>query len=332
MLSYARSEEPPRPSARPRSASRCRCASCPSRCRSRARSNSPARAATPRSWTRWTGTSMTAGSSRTRGRSTASVRSGDAVSTEAAIFTAIPAGRMPEHGLLKVTVFVTPRLSTGAPAGSGIRLPSRTSRRSRTGRRPDRGALGHRGRRAGGARRHPAHRGARPGAVTPDPQVWEELFGATRWARPGSRTSRRPSCIRNPSPRSPGPSRGCTRPSPSRAHRLPHDHPRTARGQARGAAFAVERARAVRRGRSPSRDPRTHRRCAADLRPASGRIARTLPADRGRPAGRAAGLRTRGGDDLLRPHRRPLGRAAATAVAPPPIAPEFHSFVARCAD
>lgn len=256
------------------------------------------------------------------------------MSTEAAIFTAIPAGRMPEHGLLKVTVFVTPRLSTGAPAGSGIRLPladfaafanwPKTLTEARWAIEVDG---------LGVLDGIPLTEVRDPGAVTPDPQVWEELFGATAVGEAGFQDFSQAVVHSYPVAEV---ARAVAGLYQTVAVTSPTAFPTITRGPLAGKLAELRSPLSVRERFGEGGHRRAIRELIAGVRRTSDprpgglpgrflRIEDVPPAERPAFALAAATTFYDRTDD-------PWDGAAATAAAPPPIAPEFHSFVARCAD
>ena len=256
------------------------------------------------------------------------------MTTESAIFTAIPAGRMPDHGLLKVTVFVTPRLTTGAPAGSGVLvdLPSfeafanwpKTIAEAKWGIEVDG---------LGVLDGIPLADLGEPDAITPNPEVWAQLFDRTSVGDAAFPHFERAVVHSYPVAEVADAITGLYQ---TIAVTSPTAFPAITTGPLQGKLEELRSPLTVREQFGEG----GHRRAIKEL---IGRVRRTSDPRPGGLPGRFLRI-----DDVPAAERPAFALAAAatfydrtddpwdegtaTAPAPEPVAPEFHSFVARCAD
>ncbi|SFR93409.1 hypothetical protein SAMN04487846_0796 [Microbacterium sp. cf046] len=255
------------------------------------------------------------------------------MTTESAIFTAIPAGRMPDQGLLKVTVFVTPRLSTDEPPGSGvlIELPAfaafanwpKTLADAKWGIEVD----------GVGTIDGIPFTDVDPDAVTPSPDVWSQLFDRTSVGEANFQHFEQ-AVVHSYSVDEVA--KAITGLYQTIAVTSPTSFPAITRGPLAGKLEELRSPLTVREQFGEGGHRRAIKqliervRRTSDPRPGGlpGRFLRiedVPPAERQAFALAAAASFYDRTDD-------PWDDATATAPAPEPVAPEFHSFVARCAD
>ncbi|MGR0221290.1 hypothetical protein [Agromyces sp. ZXT2-6] len=241
--------------------------------------------------------------------------------TETAIFTAIPAGREPEHGHLRVTVFVTPRLATGAAAGVLVPITDFPAfanwPATLAGARFafDIGGVGQ-------------VEGFEPdGAIAPDPDLWERLFGGTTVGE--ARFQHFEQAVVHSYPVGEVAS-AVTGLFQLIAASSPESFPPVTRGPLRGKLDELKSPVPPSERWKGGRRQEVKRRLA-EFRGASDPQGRFLSIDAVPPAERpsvalaaAASFYDRTDD--------PWDPVTATAPPPTPVPPEFHSFVARCAD
>lgn len=248
---------------------------------------------------------------------------------EQAIFTVIPAGRLPENGELKVTVFVTPRLDVTGLGNLGEFVPLAAFEAfSNWPRTVDGAAFTFDIEGYGAVEGFPLDN-----AVLPDKDLWELLFGRTLVGEAGFQHFEQAVVHSYPVDEVAG---ALTRLYQSVAVTSPTRFPPVTRGPLLQAQDELQLpAQLFREGsrREVVANYLTNLRVQSDGRTdANGvSLARFLdidtvpPADRERVAFAAATA-------FYDRHADPLGPAATTAHAPEPVPPEFHSFVARCAD
>ncbi|MET0975691.1 MAG: hypothetical protein ABWX82_08475, partial [Leifsonia sp.] len=257
--------------------------------------------------------------------------------TENAIFTAIPAGRLASNGQLKVTVFVTPKLDVAGLAGPGdlVELAAyeafsnwpKTVREARllfeiAG--------------FGTVEGVPLDAADGPGEpIVPDPDLWEALFRATHIGDAGFQHFEDAVVHSYPVAEV---AKAVTELYQLVAVLSPTDFPPITRGpllQAqdtlasptnRGDEYELGHRRAVKRLLRDIRLESDAKGRYLDLDAAVAYLAaQGQPTDPGAIALIAAESFYARSDD-------PLDPVNATAKAPEPVPPEFHSFIARCAD
>jgi hypothetical protein len=243
---------------------------------------------------------------------------------EQAVFTAIPAGRLPDGGRLKVTIFVTPKLGTGEPPGSDVLvdLPAFEAfanwPRTMTDARwvLEVGGLGD-------VEAQPLD-----DPVPLNPELWEQLFGRTSVGEAGFQHFEEAVVHSYPVEEV---AKALTDLYQTIARVSPVNFPGITTGPLSGFITSLSLdlqpgevqeggyRRAVKRRleslRFASGDPKS-RYLDIDVVPPAAKSAVALAA--------AAAFYDRSDD--------PWDPATTTAPAPTPVPPEFHSFVARCAD
>jgi hypothetical protein len=245
------------------------------------------------------------------------------MTTERAVFTAIPAGRVPENGQLKVTVFVTPRLSTDEPAGSGIQVElaafeafanwPKTVIDARFAFEVDG---------VGQVEGFPLD-----DPVVPDPDLWEALFGRTAVGEAGFQHFEQAVVHSYPVDEV---AKAVTGLYQLIAATSPTSFPRITLGPLHDQLellAAPDSLLEQHEGGHRQAIKRRLERLRADADP-SGRFLRI---DAVPPPQRPA-LSLVAAADFYDRSDDPWDPATATAPPPEPVAPEFHSFVARCAD
>lgn len=254
------------------------------------------------------------------------------MSTESAIFTAIPAGRLRDEGLLKVTVFVTPKLTTGMPPGDTRALASYDAFANWPRTLADaRWAIDVEGVGTVDARTF-ADLG-RPDAILPDARVWDELFARTVVGDAGFQHFEEAVVHSYPVEEV---AKAVTGLYQTIAVSSPTAFPPITIGPLHGQVdeLQVRLTEFLRVGRYGTRRRALKARLAQlrDLAdPHPDRPGRFLRID-DVPAPERAGFALAAATDFYDRTEDPWDDATATARAPEPVPPEFHSFVARCAD
>lgn len=246
------------------------------------------------------------------------------VMNESAIFTAIPGGRVPGTGHLRVTVFVTPRLTPNAAAPpEGVELAAFRAFSNWPGTVRDARFTfeisGH-----GQVEGFPLDN-----ALAPDPELWKALFGQTRVGAAGFQHFEDAVVHSYPVEEV---SKAVTGLYQTVAVASPTGFPPITRGpldeavQNLGSPIRPD----PRRNQSPPRLALVaylqSLRKLSD--PPKGRFldVASIPADAVAKVSLAAATA------FYDRQADPWSADAVTAGAPEPVAPEFHSFVARCAD
>ncbi|WP_277369609.1 hypothetical protein [Rhodococcus rhodochrous] len=244
--------------------------------------------------------------------------------TENAVFTAIPAGRIPETGALKVTVFVTPKLDIGGLGNPGDLVELAAFEAFSNWPRTIVDAVWMfdvygRGQIEGQPLESP---------IVPDPGLWDTLFGRTRVGDGGFQHFEK--AVVHSYPVNEVLS-AVTELYRTIAVTSPHGFPPIT-GQHLGEAIEkLGLPSGWDRGREGGRRAGT-RAGLEQLRKGCDERARYVDFDKVSDSeiakvalAAAVSFYDRGTDD-------PSSEAAASTPAPEPIPPEFHSFVARCAD
>ncbi|GAA1953590.1 hypothetical protein [Agromyces allii] len=243
--------------------------------------------------------------------------------TERAVFTAIPAGRLPENGQLKVTVFVTPKLSTDEPPGTGVLVEL-----------PAFEAFANWPKAVAEARWvfDVAGIGQVDGMplddpVPPDPDLWERLFGRTAVGEAPFQHFEQAVVHSYPVAEV---AAAVTDLYATIAVTSPSSFPAITRGPLAGKIRELQSPRSILE-RWEQGHRREIKRYLADLRAGSDQQGRFLRIDSVPPAQRPA-VALAAARAFYDRTDDPWDEATSTAKPPEPVAPEFHSFVARCAD
>jgi hypothetical protein len=251
--------------------------------------------------------------------------------SENAIFTAIPAGRLAANGQLLVTVFVTPKLDVAGLANPGDLVEIAAYEAFANWPKTVREArlifeIGGFGTVEGIPLDDP---------IAPNPELWEQLFRKTTVGDAGFQHFEDAVVHSYPVAEV---AKAVTNLYQLIAVTSPTDFPPITRGPLKQAQDTL--ASPTSRGDEYELG---HRRAAklllGDLREASDQRGRYLDIDRavaylaeqGRPADPAA-IAFVAAESFYARSDDPLDPAAAQAKAPDPVPPEFHSFIARCAD